>query len=133
MKTKIMIIALTILFAFTSLAFSGQKQNKQKRHGNKQEQRYDNRDRGRKQHQRYDKRRHHDNRGYRGHHRGHRIPDYHRHRHWKRWGDWERQYRRNPHKYRGGRYYNDNRGNLMFKHCQDDRDSSTCISFGIYF
>ena len=137
MKTKIMIIALTILFAFTSLAFSGQKQKKhRKQQGNQQRQKYDNRGGGHKQPQRYDTRRHHENRRWnKGHRQGHHrhIPDYRQHRHWKRWSDWDRHYRHNHHRYEGGRYYNDNRGNLMFKHCQDDRDSSTCISFGIYF
>ena len=132
MKSKLMIIAISILFLFTSLSFAGQrdKGNKQKgnrQQENRQEKRYDNRG-----NQRYDARDFHRDRGL---HQGHRhhIPDYQRHRQWRRWNEWDRDYRRNPHKYRGGYYHNDDRGNLVFTHCQDDRDSSTCISFGIYF
>lgn len=135
MKTKIMIIALTILFAFTSVAFSGQKDKRNNKGKKNQRHGYSQQDRGHGKHKRYDARSHHDDRKWRKHHkhRRHHIPDYHRHRHWKRWGDWDRHYRHNHHKYKGGYYHNDKRGNLMFTHCQDERNSSTCISFGIYF
>lgn len=134
MKSKIMIIAISILFLFTSLSFAGQRNKGNKKQGNRQEKRYDNRG-GKKYNnrdRRYDARDHHKNQRL---HRGHRhhIPDYHGHRKWKRWSEWDRHYRHNRDRYRGGYYHNDDRGNLVFTHCQDDRDSSTCISFGIYF
>ena len=47
--------------------------------------------------------------------------------HWKSWNEWRRHYRHNKDRYRGGKYYRDKRGHLMFSFCEQ----GTCFSFSI--
>lgn len=123
MKTKIIVLIVAILFCFTSLSFADRDRGKGKK------------DRGKHYGQRYDGPKHHDDRRIhrRGYRSRHHIPDYHRHREWRRWGEWDRHYKRYPKRYPGGHYHHDRQGNLMFSFCQDSKDSSTCVSFGFYY
>jgi len=62
----------------------------------------------------------------RPHGRHHYEPYYHGH--WKSRRQWERHYRKYPDRYRGGKYYHDKRGHLMFQFCERE---GICFSFSI--
>jgi hypothetical protein len=134
MKTKLFILITVLIttLAFTMTVNAGQRDrgNKGKRdQGYQQDQ---GRDRGYNQDRNRGHGRYHKPPRWKKHHGQRRhVPNYHRHRQWRRWNDWDHHYRQHPRRYPDGRYHYDRQGNLNFSYCEPD--SGNCFSFGIYF
>lgn len=120
---KLLVILTIIIFSFSMISFASADRYKKGKKGN----------RDRYQHQTRDNRDRHPagwnpyyHRNKRSHGRHHYEPYYRGH--WKTRHKWERHHRRYPHRYRGGKYYRDKRGHLMFSFCERE---GICFSFSI--
>ena len=142
MKTKIIIMLISIVFLLSGVAYSGQSGYKDQKASllilmakrEKQKKQYQNQDRRRRD---QDRRGYHPRHQQRGRAYGHYKRDRnHRYRgnryrgHYS-WRQWQRERDRYHRRYRSGDYHHDDNGFLMFSYCNREKGEKMCFSISI--